>query len=179
MDYQEYLKSPEWRSKRSWALERAGHRCQVCNCAGELHVHHRTYENLGHEQPGDVLVLCRACHGLYHGKVDVQISPEAIADLIRGTRRVIAMGQSSRFLKDDEPSTEEYIRRAALALSAYPDNLRSIVAGVLLETGLVPAGVVEDLLAGLEVDQVELREQQRVLDAVRMRRDPRSRRTPA
>lgn len=66
MRYAEYIRSEKWRAVRKWALERAEHRCQVCNVAGQLHVHHRTYTNLGHEMPGDVIVLCGSCHELFH-----------------------------------------------------------------------------------------------------------------
>lgn len=68
MKYHDYLKSPEWAAKRQWALERAGHHCQVCRAGDDLDVHHNTYETLGREEPGDLVVLCRECHGLFHGK---------------------------------------------------------------------------------------------------------------
>lgn len=66
MPYAEYLRSPEWRERRQVALEAAGHRCQVCNAPGPLDVHHRTYERLGAEDAGDLFVLCRTCHDLFH-----------------------------------------------------------------------------------------------------------------
>lgn len=62
-----YLRSEHWQATRKVALEAAGHRCQVCNGAQRLDVHHRTYANVGKEQPGDLTVLCRGCHDLYHG----------------------------------------------------------------------------------------------------------------
>lgn len=31
-----------------------------------LQAHHRTYENRGQEQPGDLTVLCRDCHSTFH-----------------------------------------------------------------------------------------------------------------
>ncbi len=75
--YHDYLQGPEWRAKREWALERAERRCQVCNNAERLHVHHRTYENLGAELPGDLVVLCRPCHELYHFQDDELIIEQA------------------------------------------------------------------------------------------------------
>lgn len=63
-----YLRSDHWRETRLAALERAEHRCQVCNRDGSLDVHHRTYERLGEERPADLTVLCRACHSLFHGE---------------------------------------------------------------------------------------------------------------
>jgi len=65
VDYQEYLKSDRWCAMRLWALSRAGNRCEVCGNEGGLEVHHRSYENLGCEFPGELLVLCGDCHSLY------------------------------------------------------------------------------------------------------------------
>jgi hypothetical protein len=66
--YDEYIQSDDWREKADSAKKRAGGRCQVCNSdEPPLDAHHRTYERLGREQPGDLIVLCRACHQLFHG----------------------------------------------------------------------------------------------------------------
>lgn len=63
-----YLQSEHWKNIRAGALERAKERCQLCNKDERLQVHHRTYENLGHEQDCDLTVLCRACHAKFHDK---------------------------------------------------------------------------------------------------------------
>jgi hypothetical protein len=65
VNYTEYLASEEWRERADLAKARAGHRCQVCNSATALNVHHRTYERLGREWDCDLTVLCRACHELF------------------------------------------------------------------------------------------------------------------
>jgi hypothetical protein len=66
-EYREvYLRSDHWGETRAAALERAEHRCQVCNGAKQLDVHHRTYERLGEERDADLTVLCRKCHDLFH-----------------------------------------------------------------------------------------------------------------
>lgn len=69
MTYHEYISSREWREHpvRVAELEAAGFRCRLCNDGGEgitIEVHHRTYENLFNEQPGDLTALCRRCHGV-------------------------------------------------------------------------------------------------------------------
>jgi hypothetical protein len=64
--YHSYLESPEWRSIRGQALQRAEGRCQVCNAANGLQAHHRTYRRLGGERIEDVTILCRRCHELFH-----------------------------------------------------------------------------------------------------------------
>lgn len=67
-DYDEYLRSPHWERIRARALFRAANRCQLCASLKRLDVHHNTYENLGHERPEDVIVLCRMCHEKHHNK---------------------------------------------------------------------------------------------------------------
>jgi len=69
MDYQEYLDSPAWRERAEAEKDRAGQRCRVCNAgrdAVSLDTHHRTYERIGHEVEGDLIVLCRDCHRIFH-----------------------------------------------------------------------------------------------------------------
>jgi len=66
MPYTEYLQTTHWHFKRSDALRRSKHRCQLCNSTKRLDVHHRTYENLGNEEPEDLIVLCRKCHKHFH-----------------------------------------------------------------------------------------------------------------
>jgi hypothetical protein len=61
------LESPAWKAKRREAIARAGGRCQLCNSdAQPFQVHHRTYERVGWELPGDLIVLCGPCHRRYH-----------------------------------------------------------------------------------------------------------------
>jgi hypothetical protein len=67
MPYVEYLRTEEWQVVREYALERAQHRCQLCNCGGRLQIHHRTYEHRGSEELADVTALCGPCHQLFHG----------------------------------------------------------------------------------------------------------------
>jgi hypothetical protein len=67
MPYEEYLQTPHWKRRREDRLRVAGRRCQVCNRGSvQLNVHHRTYERLGEELDGDLIVLCRACHSTFH-----------------------------------------------------------------------------------------------------------------
>ena len=65
-NYQEYLQTKHWKKVRKAALRRAEYRCQLCNSDKRLNVHHRTYENLGHEKECDVFVLCWKCHEKFH-----------------------------------------------------------------------------------------------------------------
>ena len=68
MPYKDYLKSPEWQETRLKKLKSAGYKCQLCNSASVLDVHHRVYGIRGAEFMKDLIVLCRACHAKHHGK---------------------------------------------------------------------------------------------------------------
>ena len=86
-EYLDYLESETWATVRAAALKRAGHRCEwvsewneivadhgdtvdteirteACAETEGLEVHHRSYDRLGHEKPGDLEVLCRHHHGI-------------------------------------------------------------------------------------------------------------------
>jgi 5-methylcytosine-specific restriction endonuclease McrA len=67
-NYDRYIASNPWKIKSSEAKIKAGNKCQLCNSDGELHTHHRTYENLGGEKDGDLIVLCQNCHEKFHEK---------------------------------------------------------------------------------------------------------------
>ncbi len=66
MPYQDYLRTQDWLRRRAVKLEISEYRCQLCNSSEGLQVHHRTYERLGCEKMGDLIVLCKECHALFH-----------------------------------------------------------------------------------------------------------------
>jgi len=67
-NYDDYLQSIVWRSKRQRALRRAEYACQICNSRQRLEVHHREYPTRwGFEPDNDITVLCAACHRRHHG----------------------------------------------------------------------------------------------------------------
>lgn len=68
MSFEEYRLTPEWQTKRTQALSRAGYRCQTCGCRDtRLDVHHNSYKCYGDESICDLVVLCETCHELFHG----------------------------------------------------------------------------------------------------------------
>jgi 5-methylcytosine-specific restriction endonuclease McrA len=68
MPFEEYRLTPEWQSKRTQALSRAGYRCQTCSCRdARLDVHHNSYGRYGDESIYDLVALCASCHELFHG----------------------------------------------------------------------------------------------------------------
>ena len=70
-EYREYLSSDHWKETRIAEIEAAEGKCERCSIPRwlceivfdqDLHVHHKTYVNLGSEECGDLEVLCRRCH---------------------------------------------------------------------------------------------------------------------
>lgn len=67
MDYEAYLRSPEWDRRRRDAIARAKGSCRGCKTRRRsLEVHHISYERLGAEWPQDLVVLCTDCHAKVH-----------------------------------------------------------------------------------------------------------------
>lgn len=83
LPYQEYLKSDHWQTVRSLALERAEHKCAVCDSTQALNVHHKRYDHRGEEQDyiDDLIVLCQSCHAKFHDKPLVQSAKMRKCDL--------------------------------------------------------------------------------------------------
>lgn len=60
--YREYTKSKEWQARRELVKMRDGGRCRMCGSKPAYNVHHLTYERVGKEKLGDLLLVCDACH---------------------------------------------------------------------------------------------------------------------
>lgn len=68
-EYQAYLNSDKWRSKRRKVLQRAGYRCEICGKQA-TQVHHKTYERIFCERLSDLQAVCGSCHMEIHGITD-------------------------------------------------------------------------------------------------------------
>lgn len=71
MDYDSYLKSPEWRQKKANRLAYDNWQCAVCHKpiheGDRYETHHLMYNRLGHEQiETDIISLCPTCHQDFH-----------------------------------------------------------------------------------------------------------------
>lgn len=64
--YYNYLKSPEWKSKRDLVMQRACNICEGCLKEIAIDVHHKTYANIFNEFLFELVALCRGCHEKIH-----------------------------------------------------------------------------------------------------------------
>lgn len=66
--YETYRGSAHWLECRRAALAAASGRCERCGASTSLHVHHRTYDRIEHEEVQDLEVLCETCHTSEHNE---------------------------------------------------------------------------------------------------------------
>ena len=70
-NYEQYIISDEWKSKRNQRCEIDNYKCCMCGSSGTmnnpLQCHHITYRNLYKENVyTDLLTLCKNCHKSVH-----------------------------------------------------------------------------------------------------------------
>lgn len=68
MPYNDFLKTPYWKSISQFVKNRDFCRCVKCGNQKRLHVHHKTYEHHGDElhHLDDLITLCNKCHTVEH-----------------------------------------------------------------------------------------------------------------
>ncbi len=64
--YEAYLNSDLWRANKTRLGVGRPKKCWACPSKVKLHAHHCSYDNVGNEQPGDLIVLCSRCHSEVH-----------------------------------------------------------------------------------------------------------------
>lgn len=78
MSHEQYLKSPEWKSKCKEAYDFFGRSCMFCGKETNLQVHHRRYRTeddqmiYGREKMTDLSVICGFCHRLHHKRFRIK-----------------------------------------------------------------------------------------------------------
>jgi hypothetical protein len=125
VNYNEYINSDEWRIRARMIRKAAGNRCQLCNCNNKsLHVHHRSYDRLGDEHPGDLTVLCEDCHKKFHS--DAKYTREEVLQALESVKNsqadqdafalsLIILGPVGYELGDEEDKIRKYGRNTKLA----------------------------------------------------------------
>ena len=64
----EYEQTPEWRQRQQLKIKIANNKCEKCNSHNKLQVHHLSYEHYGDESINELIVLCKKCHTIAHGR---------------------------------------------------------------------------------------------------------------
>ena len=87
VDYDEYIKSPEWKERRKMFIHFWGNSCALCLSPKNLHVHHRCYDRLGCETLSDCIVLYGRHHAQFHGKEYISGRTDTIQNVLEGLSR--------------------------------------------------------------------------------------------
>jgi hypothetical protein len=69
-EYREYIAGEQWQQRRKWYLflHNSCNRCHLLRWIAiaaydqDLHVHHKSYANIGREEDSDLEPLCKRCH---------------------------------------------------------------------------------------------------------------------
>lgn len=67
--YEAYVQSPEWESRKARYFQTHPRRCRICRReprSGQLDLHHLSYDNLGNEPNSDLVALCQFHHSEVH-----------------------------------------------------------------------------------------------------------------
>lgn len=64
--YREYLISKKWEGYKKAIHYIYNDECYICWSNDRLHVHHKNYDRLYHEDLDDLILLCWRCHYLVH-----------------------------------------------------------------------------------------------------------------
>jgi hypothetical protein len=75
-EYVNYLKSSHWKKLSRQKLNQVG-KCETCGSINNLEVHHKRYKKLFDIELSDLMVLCRKCHLIRHGKCSEARKPQA------------------------------------------------------------------------------------------------------
>lgn len=78
--YKLHMASDKWRAVRKKVIARCNNLCEGCGDSPVNEVHHKTYDNLGHEFLFELLGLCKKCHERLHEDGEEQ-QCVAISDL--------------------------------------------------------------------------------------------------
>lgn len=81
MNYDEYMKSPEWRDLRDQCKKNAKDKCEFCGSKAYT-AHHVEYpKDFAEDEIGNLVAICKKCHRLAHGIRGVEIDSLSISDL--------------------------------------------------------------------------------------------------
>jgi ssDNA-binding Zn-finger/Zn-ribbon topoisomerase 1 len=163
MNYNEKLKTPEWREFRERILEIKGYTCENCGeNTDSPQIHHAGYVP-GREPwqyaPEEVRVLCDQCHGIIHERrqefrqlftrltwKNTQVLLRALLEFRTAlSRNPVLAHRVYGFLRDEKYRIQE--ENELLRLEERREGIRYDVENVLLS---FPEGVLDPLLDGLD-----------------------------
>ena len=89
--YDKYINGSAWEHRRLkyFAIHRKA--CARCKSTKQIHLHHLSYDQMGHEPDSDLTPLCQNCHTIVH-----RFHELSGLSLRESTEKVLAIGRESR-----------------------------------------------------------------------------------
>ena len=119
--YQAYLASEEWKNRTAVEKILSGKTCQDCGSTERLETHHLSYANVGREKEGELIVLCRRCHGRRHGYYE----EEDMMDFNTrspGGRLAFLIDEALQFTSTKNEEKRKQTRQARIGASRLGEN---------------------------------------------------------
>lgn len=102
-DYQRYLASREWASKKEAIRARCEGFCERCGVRPYESTHHLTYERIGNELLEDLLAVCNWCHEFISAKSDYDPKEDIAFVVVAVNRRDARESATSAWLYEMHP----------------------------------------------------------------------------
>ena len=105
-NYYKYLETPHWKQFCVDIQRERNGKCEGCGIENRtafqkfgmrLNVHHKTYDNIGHEKPEDVELLCYRCHMNRHAASHVFLLNGFHGDLLPALAGLRSMPSAKSF----------------------------------------------------------------------------------
>ena len=166
--YADYLRSPHWQAVRRAHWHRVGPaaQCAVCPETRGLQLHHRTYQRLGREEPGDLVLLCGEHHRAVHQRANSSASTKV------GARAIAGAGARTTMRAKNGKGTRRNARARDAASTVQPAQAIHPASTIREARAIRSAGTMSTERAGNTAGTIETA---RAKDAVRARDAERTR----
>lgn len=105
VSYNNYIKSPEWTSRRNKYFTTHAKMCLACSSVDSpIHLHHGSYQCLGNEPDNHLFPLCNKCHEVFHRNFRTR------KDMLYNTKIFIETVQNGTFI-GKPPKKKKYNRK--------------------------------------------------------------------
>ena len=161
-EYLEYISSSRWTKRKLLYYSSHEKACRSCKSVHNIHLHHHTYNRLGHEHDDDLVPLCESCHDEVHRlhklpghSKSLTVVTKNFIEAAGGTfavpRRRKTQGQKNKTKKDAEKAKRVARRKKkvspvapapALAVFSLGVRVRAIPTGAALKGISVHTGTL-------------------------------------
>lgn len=95
-EYQDYLKSEQWKDLRAQVYQRAQSKCELCGRTAAA-IHHIKYpKNYSEDSLGNLVAVCKRCHMKLHG-----INHETLVKKFLDSHNAVVLKYTKQILNGD------------------------------------------------------------------------------